>query len=192
MKEILFINACVRPQSRTKMLAEYLLSKKEGNITVIDLQKEDVAGWNWERLSTRDQTLADGDMSHPILKYASQFAAADEIIIAAPYWDLSFPAWLKCYLENCCVVGITFSYDEKDQPYGMCKASSLTYITTAGGPIYSDELGYGYVRTLCNTFYGISNTNYIKAECLDLVGADVEGILKKAKDDIDRLTANEE
>lgn len=187
MKEILFINACVRPQSRTKMLAEYFLSKREGHITEIDLQIENIAGWSWERLETRDKALAEGDMDHPILKYAHQFAAADEIVIAAPYWDLSFPAWLKCYLENCCVVGVTFAYDEKDQPYGMCKAANLTYITTAGGFLYSDEPGYGYIRSLCQTFYGINNTHYIKAEGLDLVGADVEGILGKAKDEIDCL-----
>lgn len=187
MKEILFINACVRTESRTKMLADYLLSKLEGNITVIDLQKENIAGWSRERLETREKALAEGNMNHPILKFAHQFAAADQIVIAAPYWDLSFPAWLKCYLENVCVVGVTFAYSEDDQPYGMCKASELVYVTTAGGKIVSDELGFGYICALCDNFYGIPEKKYIKAECIDLIGADVEGLLNKAKEDIDDL-----
>ena len=37
---------------------------------------------------------------------ASQFQQADEIVIAAPYWDLSFPAILKLYLENIYVTGV--------------------------------------------------------------------------------------
>ena len=37
---------------------------------------------------------------------AKQFAEADEVIIAAPFWDLSFPAALKQYFEQINVLGI--------------------------------------------------------------------------------------
>ena len=38
---------------------------------------------------------------------ARQFARAEIIVMAAPYWDLSFQAALKQYLEQVNVVGIT-------------------------------------------------------------------------------------
>ena len=108
-------------------------------------------------------------------------------MISAPYWDLSFPAILKTYFENINVNGITFSYSEKGYPVSLCKAKKLIYITTAGGPIISDEFGFGYIKSLANNFYGIKDITHIKAECLDIYGANIEKILEKAKKDIDQV-----
>ncbi|MBQ7193498.1 MAG: NAD(P)H-dependent oxidoreductase [Synergistaceae bacterium] len=108
------------------------------------------------------------------------FASADEIVIAAPYWDLSFPASLKNYVEAINVVGLTFGYGEDGRPYGLCRAKRLVYVTTAGGPILNEAYGYGYVRELAQGFYGIPEVVLVKAEGLDIVGADVEGILGEA------------
>ena len=54
-------------------------------------------------------------------------------------------------------------------------------MTTAGGYILSDDFGFGYVKALANTFYGIEDVRQIKAEGLDIVGADVEEILKSVE-----------
>lgn len=59
------------------------------------------------------------------------FAEADEIVIGAPYWDLSFPAALKIYIEHAAVMGVTFHYTEEGRCEGLCRAKHLTYITTA-------------------------------------------------------------
>ena len=48
------------------------------------------------------------------ISYAKQFAGADTIVIAAPFWDLSFPAILKTYIENIYVTGIVSRYSKKD------------------------------------------------------------------------------
>lgn len=53
-------------------------------------------------------------------RLAEQFAQADEIVVAAPYWDLSFPSILKVYLERVCVTGITFHYVENREE-GLCR-----------------------------------------------------------------------
>ena len=42
----------------------------------------------------------------------------------------------------------------------------------------SGDFGFGYVKALANTFYGIEEVYQIKAEGLDIIGADVESILK--------------
>ena len=186
MKNILFVNACVRPESRTKMLAEYLMEKLEGEVTVVDLEKENIQPLDEQSRQLRDQILDNQDWSHPMLKYAHQFAKADVVVVAAPYWDLSFPALLKNYMENITVVGVTFAYSNEGYPYGLCSASKLFYVTTAGGPIVSDEYGFGYIKALSQMFYGIKEVEYIKAEGLDIYGADVQQILEQAKGMIDQ------
>ncbi|MGN0989033.1 MAG: NAD(P)H-dependent oxidoreductase [Eubacteriales bacterium] len=35
-----------------------------------------------------------------MFSYAKQFESVDVIVIFAPYWNLSFPASLKTYIEN--------------------------------------------------------------------------------------------
>ena len=120
------------------------------------------------------------DFADPAYAPARQFAEADIIVVAAPYWDLSFPAILKAYFEQVNVLGLTFEYTEEGFPRGLCKARKLIYVTTAGGPIISDEYGYGYVKSLAQGFYGIADVCQVKAEKLDVIGADVEGILNKA------------
>ncbi len=110
--------------------------------------------------------------------YAKQFASADTIVIAAPYWDLSFPALLKTYFENIYITGIVSEYDENGLPHGLCRANELYYVTTAGGP-YDPTYSYGYVESLAKNFFGIPTTHLVKAEMLDIVGNDAEEILDR-------------
>ena len=70
---------------------------------------------------------------------------------------------------------------------GSCSVKRLFYVTTAGGPILSAEYGYGYVKALAEGFYQIPEIHLIKAEGLDIWGADVEAILREAEAGIDRL-----
>ena len=182
---ILYINACVRKFSRTNELAQFALSKLDGNIEEINLGCEEITPLYKEQLKLRDSLIKDKNYNHPMFKYAKQFASADVILISAPYWDLSFPAILKTYIENINVNGITFSYSEKGYPISLCKAKKLIYITTAGGPIISDDFGFGYIKSLAENFYGITDINYIKAEGLDILGANIQEILEKAKKDIE-------
>ena len=177
---ILFINACVRQESRTKRLADCYLGKCEDTITELCLNEISFPKADEDFLKKRDQLLAEGKVEAPMFDLANQFARADEIVIAAPYWDLSFPAALKQYLEQINVVGVTFRYTPEGVPEGMCRAKKLTYITTAGGDYVPEEFGFGYVSALAQGFYGIPEVVQIKACGLDLIGADPEAILAEA------------
>ena len=115
---------------------------------------------------------------------ARQFSEAETIVIAAPFWDLSFPAALKQYLELINIVGITFRYSEEGIPIGLCKAGSLFYVTTAGGYYVPEEFGFGYVKALAQNYYGIQDVRQISAAGLDIQGADVDAIMKAAEDSV--------
>lgn len=184
MKNVLFVNACVRPQSRTRALAQLVLDKLGGEVTEIDLDRERLAPLDWPQLERRNGLLAARAFSDPMFRYAAQFARADEIVIAAPYWDLAFPASLRIYLEHVTVTGLTFRYSPEGVPIGMCGARRILYVTTAGGPLTPQNLGYDYIKALATTFYGIPEVLYFKAENLDIWGADVDGILGKAAEEI--------
>ena len=188
---ILFINACLRPDSRTKILADAVLahikSKESADITEINLAENPVAPLSAHTLMERGELLSAKKFDDSSFDYARQFAAADEIVIATPFWDLSFPAALKAYLEAINVSGITFKYSKEGQIIGLCKAGRLIYITTAGGKIPPENCGFGYIKSLCERLYGINNLVFIKAEGLDILGADINGILQKSKNEIPLL-----
>ena len=150
----LFINCCPRGESRTEKLARALLK----------------ALGEYEELRLYDDEM---------FCYARQFAAADRIVIAAPYWDLSFPAQLKVYLENIYVTGIVTKYSEAGKPVGLCRANELYYVTTSGGP-FDGRFGYDYWKTIAQDCFGIPTVKLLEAENLDIVGADAEKIVDDA------------
>lgn len=189
--KFLFVNACIRgDESRTYELCKdyidkFLKAKKDEvwKFEEIDLSTADIKPLDKETLAKRDMYLKDGNTDDPMFDLAKQIIEADHILIGAPYWDLSFPAKLKIYLERCSVTGITFIYSKEGIPYGQCKAKALTYLTTSGSPIGNYNLGYDYVKGLCALF-GIEKTFFAAAEELDIIGKDVPQIMAKAKDKI--------
>lgn len=180
---VLFVNGCVRANSRTQELARAVLEHLPEDVEEIQLYPDGPDGLDAEELSLRDALLEEKNYDHPMFRFARQFAAADTIVIAAPHWDLAFPTKVRAYLEEITVSGITFRYGPDGVPRGLCKAKKLIYVTTAGGPIFRD-FAFEYVKMLANAFYGIADVCHVKAEGLDIWGADPAEILEKVKGEI--------
>lgn len=180
MERILFINACVRPNSRTLGLAEYVLERLSGKVEEIKLYDCELAPLTLKEIELRDKSAKNKDFSNDIYNLPKQFVKADVIVIAAPYWDLMFPAVVKNYFEKITVNGLTFAYGENGMPYGLCKAKKLIYVTTSGGPIIYN-FGFDYVNALAKCFYGISEVQCVNAQGLDVYGADVGKIIEETK-----------
>lgn len=189
MENILFIDAAVRAESRTRLLAEHLLNKLDGEVTHLALTDTALPTLDAEALDRRSECCERGMFDDAYFDLAKQFAAADTVVIAAPFWDNSFPAVLKKYFEAICVTGLTFRYTETGAPQGLCRAKRLYYVTTAGGPIFDDAFSYGYVCSLAQGMFGIPETRMFKAEGLDIWGADTDAILTEAMAEIDRAFA---
>jgi len=137
-------------------------------------------------LEYRSKLAAEGKLDDKIFKYARQFAQADIIVIAAPFWDLSFPALLKSYIEAINIVGIVFEYSPEGKIIGLCRAKKLIYVTAAGGYIPEVNCGFGYISELAEILWGIKDLTLVKAEGLDIKGNDVEKILEQSRAEIDR------
>ena len=177
---ILLIDACVRAQSRTKRLSDCLQRQLHGDVETLHLEEIDFPKVDEAFLRQRDALIAAGHFEAPMFTLARQFAQAEQIVIAAPYWDLSFPAALKQYFEQINVLGVTFEYTIEGTPRPLCRANRLFYVTTAGGVFVPTEFGFGYVKALAQSFYGIQDVRLIQAAGLDIDGADEERFLQKA------------
>lgn len=188
MDKILFINACIRPESRTWILANHLLGKLNGQVEEVNLETEAIPALNTASLKYRQDLLAAEQFDDPMLRYARQFREADVIVIAAPYYDLSFPSALKNYLESICCVGLTFYYDEKELPQTHTKARKLYYVSTGGGEL-KKQFGFEYVKALVGEFFHIREVEGFFAEKLDLLGSDPEAIIRAAIHEIDETFA---
>lgn len=184
---ILFVNACVREESRTKRLADDLLVRLGEPAEELRLSDVVFPVVDEAFLRKRNLLIADEAFDDPLFAMARQFVAADPIVIAAPYWDLSFPAALKQYFEQINVLGVTFVYTPEGFPRGLCRARRLYYVTTAGGSYVPEEYGFGYVKALAQGFYGIQDVRCIKATGLDIVGSDVEALLHASRVSINQF-----
>jgi len=184
--KILFVNACVRGEaSNTLQLCraalEALVEKyPQATVMEVDLNRDRPEPLHPEQAEQRSALHAAEDFDHPIYAYAREFAAADKIVIGAPYWDLAFPAVLKIYLERICAVDVTFAYPPEGAPYGLCRADQLLYISTAGGPVEGYNLGFDYIKALCDVFLGIPDVRCFMIPGLDM-GVDVSAAIEAGK-----------
>ena len=149
------------------------------HIEEIRLSTENLLPLNYERLIRRNELLAAGQRGDTMFDYANAVAQADMLVIAAPYWDMSFPSSLKIFFEAASVEGITFTYADDGTPIGLCAAEDMYYVTTSGGYIGDCNFGFEYANALCR-LYGVQNAHFVSAQGLDLDGADVQAIMEAA------------
>ena len=172
----LYLNCCVRAESRTDRLARAVLDKM-GGYTERYLPSLPLRPLTRDMLARRTALQAAGQLHDPMFDLAHEFAQADRIVIAAPFWDGSFPSVLKVYIENIYAIGIVTDYRPDGTPYGMCRAEELVYVTTAGGK-YVPDFSYAYIQALVTRYFGIPQTRLVMAEMLDIPGYDAEQILR--------------
>ena len=132
-------------------------------------------------LKNRDRLIAGRQFGEKSFAMARQFAAAETIVLAAPYWDLSFPSSLKVWVEQVFVRNLTFFYAE-DRPFGMLHAKHCVYLTTSGSMIGENDWGASYIRATMDML-GIKKFSCIAGEGLDLSGADVNQIMHRASEE---------
>lgn len=195
MVKVLYIDCCIRrKESRTRLLAEGFLSALQNiegyQVERLCLMDEPLTTLSEGFFAQRERLLAADRRDHSRFRYAHQFSQADRVIVAAPFWDLGFPALLKLYVENICVDQITFGADERGT-FGLCKAKRLLFLTTRGGDYNNSplEMGARYLEALCK-FWGIPRFDVVAADGLDLGLEPVQTILDRAIEEALRLVDN--
>lgn len=190
MAKVLYIKANAKPEgeSRTFKISDAFVEKyskehPEDEIVVLDLYKEKIDFLSENDLKSIANPQDLKDENHPVFKYAYQFLNSDKIILAAPLWNLGFPAIVKAYLDYITVNTITFKYTA-DGAVGLCSNKKAIHIVARGGyysegPFADYEMGDRYLKTLF-AFLGIYEFATIAADGLDVIGNDSNQIVTEA------------
>ena len=105
-QKLIVIDACMRDEeSRTKKILKPIVDElgKRYEIETIVLDGDDYQPVGRKMLAERSS----GYVPEQIVEQAKRIAAADRIVIAAPFWDMSYPAILKVFIENMSLFNIT-------------------------------------------------------------------------------------
>ena len=172
--KLLFVNCCISQRgtgSRTHALADAFLTAFQAShpgAGVEEVTPETLLAlkpFDPEMLDRRDALAKAGDFNAPVYALARQFQAADAVVVAAPFWDLSYPAALRTYIEYISAVGLTYHYTDAGC-YGDCTAEHLVYLTSGGDVEREDSVGVVHWRQLAAMF-GIPRFDYVFAGGLD-------------------------
>ena len=184
--KLLFIDGCVSqrgPASRTRALAEAFLSAFQeshpgAEVETVTLEALDLKPFLPAALNQRDELASVGAFGAPVFDLARQFQAADKFVAAAPFWDMSFPAVMRTYIEYISANGLCYHY-EADGCHGDCRADRLAYLTTGGDFERPESLGVLYWKQLSRMF-GIPRFDYVFAGGLDVDPAKAPELLEAA------------
>ena len=181
MSKVLYIKANIKNEGESRtfkvsdsFVEEYKKNNPEDEIITLDLYKENIDFLRADDLGKLFGPKDEESKNNSILKYAYEFADADKYIIAAPMWNLSFPAILKAYIDYVSVSGITFKYTAEG-PVGLLNNKKAVHIVSRGGGYDNSpyEMGDRYLRTILG-FFGIKDIETIAIDNLDVMGVNVK------------------
>lgn len=184
--KLLFVDCCISQRgegSRTAALCRAFLDawqarNPQGQVETVPLAELGLVPFDVEMLDRRDALFRARRFDDPVYSLARQFAAADRILVGAPFWDLSFPAVLRIYIEHVSANGVTYHYDDAG-PHGDCRAEKLAFLTSGGDFEQSHSSGVEYWRRLCG-MYGIPRYDFVFAGGLDAAPEKAEAFLAEA------------
>ena len=171
MEKVVIIDSCMREESRTRRILE--AARKELS-TRYDIETIDVNAVGLLPVTPdmlRERTA--GIVTEATVALARKIADADRLVVAAPFWDMSFPSVLKAFFENMSLYGVTFT-DNGSTCTGLCKCKKVMYITTRGMNIGTGSLqeqGSPYLRAL-STLWGLGDVITVSAHNLDYLSAE--------------------
>lgn len=183
---LLFVDACISQRgenSRTRTLAEAFLEAFRGThpdweIETVEVGALGLAPFTPETLDERDALAGVGAFDAPVFALARQFRGADAVVVAAPFWDLSYPAALRIYMEHVSANGVAYHY-EADGCHGDCRGAWLVYLTSGGDFEREDSIGVLHWRQLA-AMCGIRRFDYVFAGGLDIDPAKAPELLEGA------------
>ena len=167
MKKLVYIDACVRgEESRTRRIAEPIIERlaQRYDITTFRLPEMRLEAVTPDFLAARNA----GEVPGWALDAARAIAAADRLVIAAPFWDMSFPSALKVFFEHTSLFNVTFA-DNGAECFGLCRCTKVLYITTRGMNISTgdpNEQATPYIKAL-SALWGLGELICVSAQNMD-------------------------
>ena len=148
MERLIVIDSCMREGSRTRRILNAAMEVLCGRYEVetVDVNALALPPVTPETLAQRSS----GVVPEETVAVARRIASADRLVIAAPFWDMSFPAALKAFFESVSLFGVTFT-DNGRTSAGLCRCRKVMYITSRGMDIRTGsplDQGSSYIQAL--------------------------------------------
>lgn len=173
MKKIIYVNAIIRKdESRTKRLADGIISSIKDEVELKEINLNELPLNPYNEVTYEDKV--NNGTEELFYNLSKEIAECDGLIIASPFWDMSFPSLLKSFLEKISLFDVMFVSDDK-RCIGIAKCPFMYYIVTRGMDIEDgDELEQGtpYLKALC-WLWGIKIFKVTSASNFDYLPNDV-------------------
>ena len=179
--------------STSRKLAKKLLNKikkTEDKVIYRDLDDEMlfVAGLTESGMSIPEKERTDQhkkmfELSDKLVK---ELKDSDIIIISTPIYNFGPPATLKAWSDLAARVKSTFKYSSDGKQIGLLESKKVYLVITSGGTRIDskDDFLTPWLKHVLN-FFGIKNIKVISA---DQMSIDYEGSIKKAEEEINKIT----
>lgn len=209
-KKLLYISANSKPEhlSVCKTVARTFINKflekhKDFIVEEVDLYKDHIPRLEYQYFEDRNCIIKEEDAKKlpqdsqneikRIRELCNQFKSADMYVIAAPMWNLSFPAPLKEYIDCIVQVDMTVTFEKGKKPQGLLndKYRALVYVESAGGniPFLLDPVmdkGENYVESIMKTI-GIKTVHELKVDSTGTTEQERQDAISKAESKINDM-----
>lgn len=209
-KKLLYISVNSKPEnlSSSKMVARKFINKfleRNGDFKVeeVDLYKEHIPRLEYQYFKDRNCVISEEEAKklpekdqkeiRKIRDLCDQFISAQMYVIAAPMWNLSFPAPLKEYIDCIVQEEKTISFEKGKKPKGLLddKERAVVYIQSSGGniPWILDPImdkGENYVAQIMKAM-GIKNVQELKVDATGTTEEERENAIRDAEEKIDSI-----
>ena len=165
MEKILFINSCYNyEKSRTLYLTKKIFEKfdidNKFDFEEVKLKDLHLLPLSEEKLKLRFDLANKHMFDMDMLTYSKKVLSADIVVIAAPFYDYSYPSILKLFIENISVPNLMYNYS-KDGYEGYARGRKFIYISTRGANLPdSEDFGFLSLDRMF-TLFGFKETQLI-------------------------------
>lgn len=153
--KILVIDSCIREESKTRMILNKftdILKQQFNDINTIYLNNnKKLVPLSDTLLEKRNNDILKMDFKDEYYDFAKAIKDCDVVIVAAPFYDLCFPAVLKTFIEQTLVYNLTFENMENGIK-GLTNCKKMIYFAVRGMAIneYNMDIATPYLKGYCN------------------------------------------
>lgn len=162
MANVLYITANPKPveyssslQVGQTFMEAYKAQNPNDEVTVLDLVTLEYSDLDYEVMGAigklmngvafTDLTAKEQEIMGTRQAILKQFMAADKVIFVTPMWELSYPSYVKKYLDVITAAGETFRYTEQGHPEGLLRGlgKKAMHIQASGGNYTKEAIAMG-------------------------------------------------
>ena len=120
------IDSTIRKESRTREILNNVINHYKGEV---DFKVYDIN--EYELIPTNKYNFDQKGSEEIYFEISKEISSMDGLIIAAPFWDMTYPALLKVFLEKLSIPNVMF-LDGTKEVVGLSNNKFMLFITTRG------------------------------------------------------------